>query len=136
MSVFENRIKQLQRIAPSMKFEDACKLAEEFEQHSLDVSRQNYVVLLLLEMIGVDSNGHFPEELKRKAIEKREYAFAIHEAGHCHGGHSCGIPGYSASMSHYYSLFLHNKFDLWDQLRQFQQTLKESLKENNETTHS
>lgn len=117
-----------QRIAPDMPFKSVCKLAEEAEQNSKDHSNKNYVLLLLLEMIGIDSNGHFPDWMKEKAANNIQFAYAMQQAGLCHGGHSCGVPGYEISMKEYYQKFIRSGFNIEAELKRRQDEYKESLK--------
>lgn len=106
MSVYENTIKWLQKVAPDMKFADAHKIASDYQQNSIDHSQKNYVILLLMQMIGVDDNGYWPASFKQLAANNQEFAFAMKYAGLCHGGHSCGVPGYEISMKEYYQKFI------------------------------
>lgn len=108
MATFENTIKWLGEITPDIKFKNALQIANDYQETSDNYSNHNYVVLLLMQMIGVDSNGHWPDSFKKMAIDNIEFAYAMEQAGKSHGGHSCGIPGYEISMDDYKTKFIYN----------------------------
>lgn len=106
-SQYEMHIKQLYNVAPNMSFQTAHNMATEWEKQRDDAGAQSFTVLMLLEIMGINDNGWFPKEVLDRVSNEKDPAkrtmmeYALHTAGQCHGGHSCGIPGYEASIRDY-----------------------------------
>jgi hypothetical protein len=79
-------------------------------------------------MIGVDSNGHFPDWAKEKAAGNIQFTYAMQQAGLCHGGHACGVPGYKISMDGYYQEFIRSDVNVEIELKRRQDEYKEQIK--------
>lgn len=137
-SVFENHIKYLAKVCPDIPFKAAIAMAEKLQQNSDDLSRQNFALLSLLELVGISDTGHLPVDLVEKALDtadahtRRKYFYALWWAQGVHGGHSCGIPGYDISMKGYFDKYITGDSTTQRVIEGFEQNQKDYRKERQE----
>lgn len=80
--------------APNMPLHTFNDIIKEWDEMRHDLGKYEYAILHALDMLGFNDNGR--PTIMRELTEEQAHVLAI--MTRVHAGHSCGFPGFDASM--------------------------------------